>query len=207
MEIMSVREQILGRLRASGGPSMPLPEIRTPVRAVADPIDLFTERAAAVGARVVTTALGRFAEVLADDLRRQGTRVVAICDDPLLTPLTPALAAAGIEVISPSQASRVRLAEVDAGITTADYAIAATGTLVLTCSPQRPRSTSLLPPLHIAVLPQDRVVPTFAHLFDNLRMLPSALTFITGPSRTADIELTPVQGVHGPTSVQVYLLA
>ncbi len=186
---------------------MPLPEIGTPLRPVADPIDLFTDRASAAGARVVKMASGRFAEALADDLRRHGARVVATWDDPLLTPLTSVLAAAGIEVISPSQYSRVRLAEVDAGITTADYAIAATGTVVLTCSPQRPRSTSLLPPLHIAVLPQDRVLPTVAQLFANLRVLPSALTFITGPSRTADIELTPVQGVHGPTSVHVYLLA
>lgn len=204
---MSAREQILSRLRASGGPPAPLPEIRVPGRAVADPVDLFTERAAAAGARVVTMASERFAEALADDLRRQGVRVVAIWDDPLLTPLQSVLATAGIEVISPSRSNPVRVAEVDAGITTADVAIAATGTIVLTCSPQRPRSTSLLPPLHIAVLPQERIVPTVAHLFGNLRMLPSALTFITGPSRTADIELTPVQGVHGPTSVQVYLLA
>ncbi len=203
---MSARDQILSRLRASGGPPAPLREIRVPGRTVADPIDLFTERAAAAGAGVVTVASGRFAEALADDLRRRSARVVAIWDDPLLTPLQSVLATAGIEVISPPS-SPVRLAEVDAGITTADYAIAATGTIVLTCSPQRPRGTSLLPPLHIAVLPQDRIVPTLAHLFGNLRMLPSALTFITGPSRTADIELTPVQGVHGPTSVQVYLLA
>lgn len=53
-----------------------------------------------------------------------------------------------------------------------------------------------------------RIVPTLGHLFQRVgRPLPSALTFITGPSRTADIELTPVQGVHGPVEVVVYLLA
>ena len=52
-------------------------------------------------------------------------------------------------------------------------------------------------------------IEPFAYLSDVLARtgaLPSALTFITGPSRTADIELTPVRGAHGPTSVKVYLL-
>jgi len=100
-----------------------------------------------------------------------------------------------------------RLATVDAGVTTVDYAIALSGTLLLACDVHRPRSTSLLPPLHIAVLSADRIVPTLDHFFQHVtRPLPSALTFITGPSRTADIELTPVKGVHGPVEVIIYLL-
>ena len=128
-------------------------------------------------------------------------------DDPLLSPLAAALESSGIEVISPARHSFDRLAEVAAGITTADAAIALTGTLLLPCDARRPRSTSLLPPLHMAVLPANRIVPTLGHLFQELsRPLPSALTFITGPSRTADIELTPVMGAHGPTEVIVYLV-
>jgi L-lactate dehydrogenase complex protein LldG len=83
----------------------------------------------------------------------------------------------------------------------ADQAIADTGSLVLLSGPGAPRSTSLLPPVHVAIVRRDDIVSTAAEVFSHAadRMAQSACcTFITGPSRTADIELSLTIGVHGP---------
>ena len=204
---MNAREEILARLRASRDPSASLPDLWPPAAAPGDPIALFVERATAVGVQVMKDTAQTWVASAVSELRTRSIRAAALWDDPLLSPLAAALESSGIEVISPARHSSDRLAEVAAGITTADAAIALSGTLLLTCDARRPRSTSLLPPLHMAVLPANRIVPTLGHLFQELsRPLPSALTFITGPSRTADIELTPVMGAHGPTEVIVYLV-
>lgn len=97
------------------------------------------------------------------------------------------------------------LANTDIGITGADFAIADTGTLVLLSGPKQPRLTSLLPPVHIAILEKETIVPNIHALFarlgksyGNYDKLCSCISFITGPSRTADIELNLTLGVHGP---------
>ncbi len=204
---MSTRDDTLARLRSAVGPAAPLPPLLIPGQSAEDPVSVFIERAAAVGMEVTQQAAERWVASLVQGLRSRGVRSAAVWDDPRLAPLATALKAEGIDVIPPEQHTRERLAGVDAGVTTAGYAIALSGTLVLDCDPQKPRSTSLLPPLHVAVLEASRIVPTLGHLFQRVgQPLPSALTFITGPSRTADIELTPVKGVHGPVEVIVYLL-
>ncbi len=103
-------------------------------------------------------------------------------------------------------------ARAGAGITGADAAVAETGTLALMSGPGRPRCVSLLPPLHIAVVPADRVLPSIAALFRDLSALaaagevPSSLNLITGPSKTADIEHVLVRKVHGPGNLLVVLV-
>jgi L-lactate dehydrogenase complex protein LldG len=98
------------------------------------------------------------------------------------------------------------------GVSGVDYALADTGTLVLLASRGQARSISLLPPIHIAIVESHQIVPGLTELFQLLRLesadetLGSAVTFITGPSRTADIELTLVVGVHGPQELHVILL-
>jgi L-lactate dehydrogenase complex protein LldG len=99
------------------------------------------------------------------------------------------------------------------GITSADYAIAETGTLVLISGGEQHRLISLLPPVHICLLEPSRIVPTLAVLLARVKEdfyggaepPPQALTFITGPSRTADIEHTLTKGVHGPSELHVVL--
>lgn len=204
---LNARDEILTRLRASRDPTVPLPDVPDPAAVSGDPVALFTERATAVGVQIVVDSAQTWVDSAIGELRKRGIRSVALWTDPLLSALAAALPSNGIEVVPLDQQTRDRLAVVDAGITTADAAIALSGTLLLACDARRPRSTSLLPPLHVAILPADRVVPTIGDLFQDLRRpLPSALTFITGPSRTADIELTPVKGAHGPTEVIVYLI-
>src|SRR3954447_2439794 len=99
-------------------------------------------------------------------------------------------------------------ATADVGITSADYALADTGTLVMIASPQEARLVSLLPPAHIAVVPRDRILTGLDELF-TLVPLPaegsSSLVLITGPSRTADIEQILVRGVHGPGVITVVI--
>lgn len=96
-----------------------------------------------------------------------------------------------------------------AGITGALAGLADTGSLALVSSPKRPRLASLLPPTHIAVLPTSRLFPNMASFFaahPDVTRDASNLVFITGPSRTADIELTLQRGVHGPKFLHVVLL-
>lgn len=98
---------------------------------------------------------------------------------------------------------------VDVGISSADYALADTGTLVLLSSHEEARMISLLPPAHIAVLPVSRLLTGLDELFTVLpdpSLLTSSMVLITGPSRTADIEQILVRGVHGPGRVTVVLV-
>jgi L-lactate dehydrogenase complex protein LldG len=105
---------------------------------------------------------------------------------------------------------RAVAARADLGLTGVDLAIAETGTLVLVSGAGRPRSTSLLPPCHIAVFDRTalveslRQVGVFLEAWHGDGRPPAAggaINFITGPSRTADIELTLTRGVHGPKEV------
>ncbi len=100
-------------------------------------------------------------------------------------------------------------ATVDIGITSADYALADTGTLVLLSSPREARMISLLPPAHIAVVPRERILTGLDELFallPNPAEASSSMVLITGPSRTADIEQILVRGVHGPGQLTVIVV-
>ena len=105
---------------------------------------------------------------------------------------------------------RAICAAADIGITSADYALADTGTLVMIASLAEARLISLLPPAHIAVVPQDRVLTGLDELFSlvpNPAEVSSSMVLITGPSRTADIEQILVRGVHGPGHITVVIAA
>jgi len=98
------------------------------------------------------------------------------------------------------------LLDADVGITAVDFAIAGTGSLVVTAGPGRPRGVSLLPTLHVALVKESQLV---ARMGEALALIgerkagsmPSAVHFITGPSRTSDIENDLTIGVHGPAAV------
>jgi L-lactate dehydrogenase complex protein LldG len=94
----------------------------------------------------------------------------------------------------------------DVGVSTAQAAIAETGTLVLDSASERHRLVSLVPPVHIAVVNASAIVETLSDaltLLQKGKEISPAITFITGPSRTADIELTLTIGVHGPQELYV----
>jgi L-lactate dehydrogenase complex protein LldG len=154
--------------------------------------------------------------------RERGARSVVTWGAPALgVDVAPVLGAAGIAVEAmphavPAEAERRRLRELiahaDLGVTGADLAIAETGTLVLRAAAGRPRSTSLLPPCHVALFDRTALVESLEQAGIALEAwhdgpVPAergaVINFITGPSRTADIELTLTRGVHGPKEVHV----
>ena len=94
------------------------------------------------------------------------------------------------------------------GITTCDFAVAETGTLALFCDPDKGRLVSLLPPVYLALIPADRLVPRMTQVMRHVSEhgAPSSLNFVTGPSRTGDIESVLVVGVHGPGKVYAYIV-
>ncbi len=119
---------------------------------------------------------------------------------------------AGVEVLH--EASISELAVIPVGLTGADAALADTGTLVLRNGWGRSPLASLLPPVHIAVLDASRILPDMPTYFESLTsqggavkhvQATSNLVFISGPSRTADIEQTLTLGVHGPRELLIVL--
>ena len=96
------------------------------------------------------------------------------------------------------------------GITGAFCAIAETGTLMMCSGRDTPATTSLLPETHIAVVSRSRIVSGMEDAWTLLRRdigsMPRAVNFISGPSRTADIEQTVTLGAHGPYRVHVLLI-
>ena len=104
------------------------------------------------------------------------------------------------------RAPRADQARAEVGLTGCDAALAETGSLVLLSGPGRSRTVSLLPPLHVALVGRDQITYSLGDFFaaSRARLRQSAsCTIITGPSRTADIELTLTLGIHGPARVIV----
>ena len=100
------------------------------------------------------------------------------------------------------------------GVTAADYCLADTATLVLRARPGQPRSTSLVPSIHVAVIRLEQLLPDLQAFYTVLRRdlqsggegLTNSLTFISGPSKTADIELVMVHGAHGPRELHIVVI-
>ncbi len=110
--------------------------------------------------------------------------------------------------ITDQEELRELCATCDIGITSADYVLADTGTLVMLSSPQEARMISLLPPAHLAVVRRERILTGLDELFEILptpAAVSSSMVLITGPSRTADIEQILVRGVHGPGQITVVI--
>jgi len=168
--------------------------------------DRFTEQLTAVGARwTVVRGEADAGRALARILTEVGARRVAVSDAPLVRHLLPALEAFVVEDVN--DLSRDALFTCDAGVTTAQWGIAETGTLVLESGREKSRLLSLVPPLHVALLSASCLLESMGDALARVREgVGGTITFITGPSRTSDIELTLVVGVHGPAAVQVLLL-
>jgi L-lactate dehydrogenase complex protein LldG len=124
--------------------------------------------------------------------------------------LTVSVAEAGQESAEARARHRAEAARAGIGVTGCDFALAETGTLILLSGSGRPRSTSLLPDTHVAVFDRTRLLESLEqvgimlevlHVDPERRMTGAMINFITGPSRTADIELTLTRGVHGPKEV------
>jgi L-lactate utilization protein LutC len=172
-------------------------------------------QAAGGRATVVPDRAGVVAALLPVVQAKAAPRVLLGGGLPAELRLQEPLQASGIEVISVAdlspEASRSAFFHAELGVTGVDYLIAETGSLALLTSPGQPRSLSLLPPVHVAIARSTQILPDLFDLFEASRWanepgLPPCLTLITGPSKTGDIELKLVTGVHGPGEVHVIIL-
>ena len=132
---------------------------------------------------------------------------IAVSDVSLVKKILETVKTGAIVLNAPNQSE---LFECDMGITTAQWAIAETGTLVLESERERHRLASLVPPVHVAIVQAGRIRRTMAEVLELIKNadvgLSRAVTFITGPSRTSDIELTLAIGVHGPGELHVIVI-
>lgn len=215
---MSARDRIIARIRAArGGQGKPSPAVRAAVerhiaqhpqgprpRSDWDPVVRFRERAVSLSSTV--EMLERLADVpqaVARYLSGNGLPPQAVCWPEL----------AGLDWGGAGVAVQARPARGDdlVGITGAFCAIAETGTLMLLSGAQTPAAASLLPETHIAILHLGRIVPGMEDAWALARsergQLPRAVNFVSGPSRTADIEQTINLGAHGPYRVHIIICA
>jgi len=213
-QIMSARETVLERVRralgrAAGDPIAPLaaPRLRIPLAERNASTSLFVQNFEKLGGKSNLVAQpADVAAAIATIL--EGRRAVAS--------KAAFLDACGITRLPEVQSGfadrdelRAACAAAEVGITSADYALADTGTIVLVASAAEARLISLLPPCHIAVFPRTRMLANIDELFG---ILPhpaeqtSSMVLITGPSRTADIEQILVRGVHGPGEIHAVIV-
>jgi L-lactate dehydrogenase complex protein LldG len=204
-------------------PVRPSPPTGTP-QARIDPIrlrDAFVAEVQALSGQAYTPAGQTQAiEILLNIVRASGAETALAWDEEYLPipGVRGALTAAGVRILNATlpdeeQARGARLDELEGatvGVTGALAGLADTGSLALLSGPGRGRLASLLPPVHIAFLPLPRLYPTMAAFFTDhpgVALQGSNLVFISGPSRTADIEQVLTLGVHGPRELHVVLLA
>jgi L-lactate dehydrogenase complex protein LldG len=208
------REHILHRVRtalgrSSGQPAPAPPPVRLPV------LKMDAEERIATMLRRVEALAGKTHRARGPEDARAFVaeaieRKIAVASN------APFLAACGITSLPGVRSGivdrdelRERCAVADIGITSADYALADSGTLVMIAGPDEARVISLLPPEHIAVVPAERILTGLEELFTQIPYPAghtSSMVLITGPSRTADIEQILVRGVHGPGRLTVVVV-
>ena len=140
----------------------------------------------------------------------EGWKSVAAHRDPLLE---PALAALGnIPVLVTAGGYEIpALESCDAGITTCECLVAQTGSALVSSAANGGRALSVLPPHHVILAKRDQLLPDLTAALERAEQkyasaFPSTLSFITGPSRTGDIERILVLGAHGPKKLSIFLI-
>lgn len=209
----AAREAILGRIREAladvppGETPADVPVARDYLTADPAPhvesIAQFLERVAEYKAAVRRVASSELPAVIAAACAERGVRRLAIPAD-----LPEGWAPAGIELLRDPGLSYHQLDTVDGVLTGCALAIAQTGTIILDGGPaQGRRALTLLPDYHLCVVRADQIVGLVPEAVARLRAAATRpLTFISGPSATSDIELSRVEGVHGPRTLEVLVV-
>jgi L-lactate dehydrogenase complex protein LldG len=210
------REEILGKVRMAllrrlDEPAPPLPSsARVAPRAPGDTgaeVEMLLDEIGKLGGQ--TRRLTRREEIpsaLAELVKAEEIRKATLWEVAELAELglTDILGRLGVEIVSP-HVGKHQLAECDLGVTSADAALPETGTLLLRSSPERPRMASLLPRVHLAIVRPSALRADLSQVLADAKQ-DDYFVFVTGPSRTADIELTVTIGVHGPKAVYVWAI-
>jgi len=211
---MSARDRILDRLRSNAPeakrvetPLLPAPAPIAPRESLVVQLTACLEAAHAEVRRV---ARGGLADAVMDFCKERGLRSLMLPAGNLPFALPAAPAGLTIERFDrPFEDLKSRLfLEIEAGLTVADCSIADTGTLVMGSSPNQPRNLSLVPPIHFCIVDECRIHPSLANAMQAeawSSSLPTNLIFVSGPSKTADIQQTLAYGAHGPKELIVFL--
>ncbi|HEY4378327.1 MAG TPA: LUD domain-containing protein, partial [Acidimicrobiales bacterium] len=176
---------------------------------VDDLLGSFAAMAAEAGAGVTTTSEDQPTDAFLVDLaeRYDVLRVVTTTEPEAIAAATRMAALAPPLTSVPAAGHLASTSVADLGVTSAVALLAATGSLVLDCSIAGDRTASLLPRVHLCVVPADRVLADPGVLWRRFDadpdLLPSNLVVVTGPSRTGDIEQLLTIGVHGPTALVI----
>ena len=183
---VELASQFARELQALGGHFLGTLSPRETAARIVEVAIALKARTAAVGAGIVNDAAP-----IAAALERAGISVIrttAIADDQARAEL------------------RGNLARCDLAVIEADYGIAATGTLAMVATPERPGSLTLLPPVNVILVNVDRILSDLAATLAAIGAATIAshrVALVSGPSRTADIEKRIVLGVHGPREIHV----
>jgi L-lactate utilization protein LutC len=187
---VSSRNEMLARIRGAldrtDGDVAPPPPVRLAPNAEFDRVRRFTEALTALGGSVIEVA----------DASEARERLNAMLAGKMF-------------VAFDQEFSREKCSAAEIGVSSPSYALADTGTLVFLTESREARLISLLPPRHIAVIERGKMLSSLDEL---LSVVPqpgsnsSAMVLITGPSRTADIEMRLVRGVHGPGEITVIIV-
>jgi L-lactate dehydrogenase complex protein LldG len=209
------RQTILADIRQYLAASAPFDALRQephtlPVKAKSvslqlAPLERFKQALAAVGGHCQTVKNETEAAAEAQRiLEMKAAHSVAVTDSPLVRRVLGQVKTDAVQLHS---ADKAALFACDAGVTGAQWGIAETGTLVLESNQERHRLASLVPPVHIALLEAVNLRQTLGEVLALIGQdLSRVVTFITGPSRTSDIELTLAIGVHGPAELYVIVI-
>lgn len=215
---MTARDNILSRIRAAQGrsgtpgaqerdaitshieahPQSPRPRLDW------DPVVRFRERALSLSSTLDdVTSLAGVPQAVATYLTANSLPLAAVC--------WPEFKTLDWQGVGLAVEARAAQGSDLVGITGSYCAIAETGTLALLSGPDTPPGASLLPETHIAIVNSNRILRGMEDAWELLRAerataLPRAVSFISGPSRTADIEQTVTLGAHGPYRVHIILL-
>ena len=211
---MAAVHAALGRTKTVPPPAPP-PAVDESIARLAgksdDLVAMFVEAAEEVGMHVQRVQRPDVFDAVLLVLTRNDARrvVVGVSADEAIA---DRLSEAGIEVIDwhgPDGFNRQF--DVDAGITDVHAALAETGTLICHSDPAHSRGLSLVPPIHVAIVRSSDILPDMIDYWALFKDkpntdLPSSIAFITGPSKTADIEGVLIKGVHGPQDVHIVVV-
>lgn len=159
------------------------------------------------GELVQADSLGAARELLLEWIAKEEIKRLLVVDTPLFQQLLSGHSQ--VQWLRPDETDRIGWEDVDVGVTPCESLVAESGTIVVSAGLSG-RAPSVLPPIHLVIATEDQLVADMDSAIARLRakypQLPSTMSFISGPSRTADIEKILVLGAHGPRRLRLLLI-
>lgn len=201
---MNSREQILKLLKQNQTNKTPLPKIDTTALLDVDLVEKFKFEFERVGGIFIKTAFNRIFDEISKIITTENLR--KIYAENFDNEINTIIKNLQVDEIITQPHSYRQISIVDASITSCDFLIAETGTIVFIHRDEKFKSAVLLPRVHIIIAKEKQIVGTLEEVFSISGGNFDSIFLITGPSRTADIEKVIVQGVHGPQKVYLIIV-